>query len=82
MAWDRSSVDRLFEEQIRPLPESDRLRIAALILQQYADHSPAPALSLADRFENYSDEWSEEDLREASMASWQYVIDRVGDDDA
>lgn len=76
MTSDQSFVDRLFEERIRPLPATDRLRIAALILQEYV--ATAPTFTPVESIENYRDEWSEEDLREASLASWTYVSERCG----
>ena len=48
------NVLRLYEEEVRALPTSERLRLATLILN---DIAPPP--SLVDE----RDDWSEEDLR-------------------
>ena len=46
------TLETLYAESIRPLPASDRLRLATLIL------GDIPPQSLID----YSEEWTEEDL--------------------
>lgn len=50
----------LYERTIRSMPSSERLRLASLILNDLA-----PAESLIDE----SDEWSDEDLVDATKAS-------------
>ena len=57
------TVQQLYEETVRPLPAADRLRLATLILNEI------PPQALVD----YSDSWSEQDLREFSAAAWDQV---------
>jgi len=52
-------IEQIYEKTIRPLPAGERLRLARLILDGI------PAESVAD----FSDEWSDEDLRDLSVAS-------------
>ena len=53
-------VEQLYEQSIRPLPAAERLRLARLILDGI------PPESVVD----YSDEWSDEDLRDFTAATW------------
>jgi len=55
------TVEELYDQRIRPLPASERFRLAALILNDI------PPQSVAD----YSGEWSDEDIREASLHSFR-----------
>lgn len=57
------SVEQLYEETVKRLAASDRLKLAAIILNDI------PPESVAD----YSDEWSDEDLREFQESSWRQV---------
>jgi hypothetical protein len=52
-------IEQIYEKTIRPLPAGERLRLARLIL----DGIPAEAVA------DFSDEWSDEDLRDLSVAS-------------
>jgi hypothetical protein len=52
-------VNRIYEQPIKPLSVADRLRLAALILNDI------PPRAVVD----YSVEWSEEDLRDFRQAS-------------
>jgi hypothetical protein len=68
------TIEQLYSERIRPLPPSDRLRLATLILEGI------PPQSVVD----YSDEWNDEDLRDLSRASLLHADESSGehDDDA
>lgn len=55
------TASEIYADAIRGLPSSERLRLAALILDGLAE-SAAPAL-------DYSDAWTEEDLRDLSEFS-------------
>ena len=57
------TVTEIYEQSIKPLPAAERLRLAKLIL------GALPPESVVD----YSDEWSEEDCRDFSRASWRHV---------
>jgi len=58
-----STTQEFYEQSIKPLPTTERLRLATLILNDIS------AQSLVD----YSDEWTDEDLGDFSRASWQHV---------
>ena len=53
------TIQEMYEQSIRPLPAPERFRLAVLILNDI------PPLALVD----YSDEWSEDDLRDWSLHS-------------
>ncbi len=57
------TVTEIYEQTIKPLPAAERLRLAKLIL---GDIPPEWVV-------DYSDEWSEEDYRDFSSASWQHI---------
>jgi hypothetical protein len=59
------TVAELYESEIKRLPVIDRLELAKLIL------SGIPSTSIVD----VSDEWTDEDLRDFSDATWQRVAD-------
>ena len=63
------TVQEVYEHSIRGLPAADRLRLASLIL---SDISPASVI-------DESDEWTEEDLRDFSRASWLHIERRFGE---
>ena len=58
------TVNQIYEQTIRPLSMADRLRLAALILNDIPPHAVV----------DYSDEWSEEDLRDFRQASWELIV--------
>lgn len=55
------TVEELYDQRIKPLSAPERFRLAALILNDI------PPQSVVD----YSGEWSEEDVREASLHSFR-----------
>ena len=55
------TVNQLYEQTIKPLSPAERLRLATLILN---DISPPSVV-------DYSDEWSEEDKRDAALHSFR-----------
>jgi len=57
------TVEELYNESIKPLPTSDRLQLASLILKDI------PPDSVVD----YNESWSEEDLQDFQRASWSHV---------
>ncbi len=64
------TVQELYDRNIKPLPPSDRLQLATLILNDI------PPQSVVD----YSEEWSEEDLRDFTLYSWQHAAVRFGEE--
>ncbi|MGH8058398.1 MAG: hypothetical protein ACREOH_14365 [Candidatus Entotheonellia bacterium] len=57
------TIQRLYEEAIKPLPLGDRLRLATLIL------SDIPPEAVVD----YRDAWSDEDLEDFRRATWEHI---------
>ena len=67
------TAKEIYAETIRDLPFSKRLRLATLILEELAE-SAAPVL-------DYSDAWSEEDLRDLAAFSKRSADSGLGDDE-
>lgn len=63
------TVIELYNQTIKPLPPSDRLRLATLILNDI------PPQTVVDS----SEEWSEEDYRDFSRASWGRIETALGE---
>ena len=63
------SVRQLYDRSIRPLPASERLRLAALILHDITQ----PAI-------DESSEWTEADYMEFAAASWRQIDQELGED--
>jgi hypothetical protein len=61
------TADAVYNEVVRPMPASERLRLATMILD---DISPRAVV-------DYSEEWSEEDYRDFAAASWAYISERL-----
>ena len=57
------TVQEMYDCSIKPLPPSERLRLAQLIL------NGIPASAVVD----YSEDWSEDDLRDFNRASWEHI---------
>ena len=57
------NVQELYERTIKTLPTAQRLRLAALILNDIAPSSEV----------NDSDSWTEDDLQDFTQMSWQAV---------
>lgn len=60
------TAQEVFTETVRALPPSERLRLAALILQELAQSEVA----VVDR----SDTWSEQDQSDLTTVSLQYAV--------
>ena len=61
------NVQELYEHTIRALPETRRLHLAALILNDIAPPSEA----------DDSDSWTEDDLQDFTQMSWQSIDQRL-----
>jgi hypothetical protein len=61
------TAQEVFAETVRALPPSERLRLAALILQELAQSEVA----VVDR----SDTWSEQDQSDLTTVSLQYAAE-------
>lgn len=60
------TIAEVYNTAVKPLPVADRLRLAALILNDI------PQTSIVDE----SDEWSDEDLADFSVHSARHADDR------
>ena len=67
------TAQEVFAETVRALPPSERLRLAALILQELAQSEVA----IVDR----SDTWSEQDQRDLTTFSLQYAAELYPEDE-
>jgi hypothetical protein len=59
------TAQEVFKETVRSLPLSERLRLAAMILQKLAE----PDVAVVDR----SDTWSEQDQADLTAVSLKYT---------
>ncbi len=57
------SVEELYLRDIRSLPATERIKLAALILNDLARE---PGV-------DYSDDWSDEDLHDFAQSTWQHI---------
>ena len=60
----------LYNEHIKQLPITDRLRLATLILNEIAPVTPIDA----------STEWTDEDLRDLAKSSWDHIEKSLADE--
>jgi hypothetical protein len=65
------TVQELYEQAVKPLPAPERLRLATLILNDIPPHSVV----------DYNDDWSEEDMREATLHSFRRAAASFGEED-
>jgi hypothetical protein len=65
------TVQELYERSIKSLPTGDRLRLAAIILNDI------PARAVVD----YSEQWSDEDLADFSRATWEHINRSLDEED-
>lgn len=65
------SVSELYQQTIKSLSARERLELAKLIL------TDIPERAVVD----YSDDWTEEDLRDANLASWERAGESLGETD-
>ena len=66
------SAEEIYQRVIKPLPPPQRLQLAAMILNDI------PAEAVVD----YSDAWSDEDIRDFNTASWNYLLEQVDSEEA
>ena len=65
------NIQEIYEQTIKSLPTADRLRLAVMIL------TDIPPQAIVD----YRDEWTDEDYRDFSRASWAHLEQRLEDDE-
>ena len=61
------TAEAIYEQIVKPLPVPERFKLAQLIL------TDIPSRAVVD----YSEEWTEEDIREFMEWSWRYILERV-----
>ncbi|MGC8785015.1 MAG: hypothetical protein ACP5RN_11615 [Armatimonadota bacterium] len=61
------TAEEIYKQVIQGLPLSERLKLATMILQGI------PERAVVD----YSEEWTEEDLRDFSASSRRYILSQV-----
>ena len=66
-----TTAEAIYEQVVKPLPPSERLKLATMIL------NGIPLQAVAD----YSEEWTEEDYRDFAAASQAYVMHRLEEDE-
>lgn len=57
------NTQEMYENTIKPMPAAERLRLATLILNDISPHAVV----------DYSEEWSDEDLRDFTKANRAYI---------
>ena len=68
-----STAQDLYSEHVQALPPPQQLRLATMILQGL---DAAAAMTV----DHYSDEWSDEDLRDAAKFSLRHATERFGEE--
>lgn len=66
-----TTPETIYGHVIKSLPVSQRLRLATMILN---DISPRAVI-------DYSEEWTEEDCRDFSAASWAYITKKLEEEE-
>jgi len=61
------TAEAIYEQIVKTLPTPERFKLAQLIL------TDIPSRAVVD----YSEEWTEEDIREFMEWSWRYILERV-----
>jgi hypothetical protein len=64
-------VVELYNQMVKPLPASERLQLATMILNDI------PPQAVVD----YSEEWSEEDIQDLTAASLNYCLQQIEEDE-
>lgn len=67
------TAQELYSEHVQALSPPQQLRLATMILQGL-DAAAAMAVDY------YSDEWSEEDMRDAAIFSLRYAAEQIGEE--
>ena len=65
------TIQEIYEQSIKPLPAPQRFQLAVLILNDIPPHA------LVD----YSEEWSEEDLRDLMRANQEHIERTLGSEE-
>jgi hypothetical protein len=60
----KTTAEEVYNHVIKPLPPSERLKLATLILNNL------PPQAVVD----YSEEWTDEDVHDFTAYSWNYIM--------
>ena len=67
-----ATAEAIYSDMVKPLPASERFRLATLILGQISPRSVV----------DYSEEWTEEDMRDLTIYSLGYAAQIFGEEEA
>jgi hypothetical protein len=67
------TVLELYRTRLKSLPVVERLRLAQLLMSDLAKSAPRWTI-------DYSEEWSDEDMRDATRASLAYAAQSFGEE--
>lgn len=67
----RTTAEEVYNQVVKPLPPPERLKLAAIILNNI------PPEAVVD----YSEEWTEEDLRDATLWSFRRATQSFGEEE-
>jgi hypothetical protein len=67
----QTSAAEVYSQAVKPLPPSERLKLATLILNDI------PPRAVVD----YSEEWTEEDMRDLTIYSLRYAAQSFGEEE-
>ena len=66
-----TTAETIYNRVVKPLPPSERLKLATMILNDI------PPRAIVD----YSDEWTEEDIRDLTSYSLRYAAQSFGEEE-
>ena len=66
----QTTADGIYIQIVKPLPASERLKLATMILNDI------PPQSVVD----YSEEWSEEDMQDLTAHTLRYAAESLGEE--
>ncbi|MCS6862896.1 MAG: hypothetical protein NZT92_21540 [Abditibacteriales bacterium] len=67
----QTTAEEVYNQVVKTMCVSERFKLATMILN---DISPRAVV-------DYSEEWTEEDMREFTAYSWRYVLQQLGEEE-
>jgi len=67
----KTTAEEVYSQVVKTLPPSERLKLATLILNDI------PPQAVVD----YSEEWTEEDMRDLTIYSLRYAVQSFGEEE-
>jgi protoheme ferro-lyase len=67
----QATPEAIYAQVVKPLPLPERLKLATMILNDI------PPRAVVD----YSEEWTEEDMRDFTAASWAYITKKLDEEE-